>query len=161
MTTLHCVWEHNGGDTLLYAADAEFFGVYARGTSREEALQKISRDAAAYCRWRDVPVPGGFTVEVVQEQESTLQICDADSDVLFDTERPPLTFAEYAALRDRTLRLRGTFLHSIAPSRMRSGVCCRRAKRSMVRAAHSGGNVCAHEKRQCLLFRGNRCGGRK
>ena len=72
MTTLHCVWEHNGGDTLLYAADAEFFGVYARGTSREEALQKISRDAAAYCRWRDVPVPGGFTVEVVQEQESTL-----------------------------------------------------------------------------------------
>ena len=110
MTTLHCVWEHNGGDTLLYAADAEFFGVYARGTSREEALQKISRDAAAYCRWRDVPVPGGFTVEVVQEQESTLQICDADSDVLFDTERPPLTFAEYAALRDRTLRSARDFL---------------------------------------------------
>ena len=110
MTRLHCVWAHNGGDTLLYAADAEFFGVYARGTSREEALQKISRDAAAYCRWRDVPVPGGFTVEVVQEQESTLQICDADSDVLFDTERPPLTFAEYAALRDRTLRSARDFL---------------------------------------------------
>ena len=57
-----------------------------------------------------MPVPGGFTVEVVQEQESTLQICDADSDVLFDTERPPLTFAEYAALRDRTLRSARDFL---------------------------------------------------
>ena len=46
----------------------------------------------------------------MQEQESTLQICDADSDVLFDTERPPLTFAEYAALRDRTLRSARDFL---------------------------------------------------
>ena len=160
MTTLHCVWEHNGGDTLLYAADAEFFGVYARGTSREEALQKISRDAAAYCRWRDVPVPGGFTVEVVQEQESTLQICDADSDVLFDTERPPLTFAEYAALRDRTLRSARDFL---ALYRAVPDAECAAGAQNVLwsSAAHSGGNVCAHEKRQCLLFRGNRCGGRK
>ena len=110
MTTLRCVWEHNGGDTLLYAADADFFGVYARGTSREEAAQKILRDAAAYCRWRGGTVPGEFAVEVVQEQESALQICDADSDVLFETERLPLTFAEYAALRDRTLRSARDFL---------------------------------------------------
>lgn len=158
-----CLGTQRRRTTLLYAADAEFFGVYARGTEPgRRHCKRFLRDAAAYCRWRDVPVPGGFTVEVVQEQESTLQICVADSDVLFDTERPPLTFAEYAALRDRTLRSARDFLALYrSPSRMRSGVCCRRAKRSMVRAAHSGGNVCAHEKRQCLLFRGNRCGGRK
>ena len=110
MTKLHCVWEHNGNDTLLYAADADFYGVYARGKSRDEAAGKIAADAAAYCRWLDAVVPDGFAVEIVQEQESTLQICDADSDVLFDAERPPLTAAEYETLRDRALRSARDFL---------------------------------------------------
>ena len=67
MTKLHCVWEHNGSDTLLYAADAGFFGVYARGKNRDEAVGKIAADAAAYRRWLGAAVPDGFAVEIVQE----------------------------------------------------------------------------------------------
>ena len=38
---IRCVWEHNGGDTLLYAADLP--GAYARGDSKEAALEKMRR----------------------------------------------------------------------------------------------------------------------
>ena len=34
-----CIWEHNGGDSIIYARD--FIGAYARGASKEEALMKI------------------------------------------------------------------------------------------------------------------------
>ena len=39
------VWEHNGNDTLLFAAD--FPGAYARGASRDEALAKLPDELRA------------------------------------------------------------------------------------------------------------------
>ena len=37
--TVRCVWEHNGGDSILYAEN--FVGAFTRGPSREEAVLKI------------------------------------------------------------------------------------------------------------------------
>ena len=42
---IHCVWEHNGGDTLLYAAD--YPGAFARGASLDAALEKLPEDVRA------------------------------------------------------------------------------------------------------------------
>lgn len=78
------VWEHNGNDTLLFAAD--FPGAYARGASRDEALAKLPDELRAFLRWTNAPVPAFDGAELVQEQESALQISDADSDVLFASE---------------------------------------------------------------------------
>ena len=36
---IHCVWEHNGNDTLLYATN--FVGAYTRGESLEIAKAKM------------------------------------------------------------------------------------------------------------------------
>ncbi|MBP3464713.1 MAG: hypothetical protein J6J90_01040, partial [Angelakisella sp.] len=44
---IRCVWEHNGGDTLLYAADLP--GAYARGDSKEAALEKMRRGSPPFC----------------------------------------------------------------------------------------------------------------
>ena len=49
---IRCVWEHNGGDTLLYAADLP--GAYARGDSKEAALEKMRREASSFLRWAAV-----------------------------------------------------------------------------------------------------------
>ena len=46
---IRCVWEHNGGDTLLYAADLP--GAYARGDSKETALEKMRREIPSFLRW--------------------------------------------------------------------------------------------------------------
>lgn len=90
---IKCVWEHNGEDTLLYAAD--FPGAYTRGRSLAEAMGKMPEEIAAFCRWTGEAVPETFEAEVVQEKNGGLRIRDADSDVLFDTERPPMTREEY------------------------------------------------------------------
>ena len=99
---IRCIWEHNGQDTLLYAAD--YPGAYARGASLAEAMNKIPSEITAYCRWLALSVPHSMESVIIQEQSSTLMIRDADSDILFDTEREPLTTEEYVRLKNIALR---------------------------------------------------------
>lgn len=104
------VLETNGTGYLLYAAN--YPGAYVRGTSAEEAAGKWPGELAAYLRWRDGKTPPGLTVRsrVLQEKRGDLHVEDADSDVLFDAERPPLDRAAYEALRDLCLRSAADFL---------------------------------------------------
>ncbi len=105
---IECIWEHNGGDSLLYAGNLP--GAYARGASRGEAMDKMAAQAAAYLAWKGGPAPRGLRPVIVQEKASGLAVSDADSDVLFDTERAPLTPAEYEPLKELALRSAADFL---------------------------------------------------
>ncbi|MBO5248564.1 MAG: hypothetical protein J6B54_04655 [Clostridia bacterium] len=112
--TVNCVWEHNGNDTLLYAD--RFAGAYARGESLEEAMAKMPREIASFLRWRGEAVPEEISVEITEEKESDLKICDADSDVLFESEKEPLTAEEYEILKALALKSARDFLclyHSV------------------------------------------------
>lgn len=122
---LRCVWEHNGEDTLLWCTDLP--GVYARGRSLREAEKKLPTDALAFLRWSGLGSPGELTPAVVQEKVSALNICDADSDVLFDTERAPLTPEEYGALKALALRSASDFLalYEAVPDRQESALPAR------------------------------------
>ena len=44
--TINCVWEHNGSDTLLYAAD--HIGAYTRGETLDAAARKMPAEICAY-----------------------------------------------------------------------------------------------------------------
>lgn len=99
---IRCVYEHNGDDTILYADN--FIGAYARGASLQMAMDKMSREVASYLNWCNVAQYGELSVEIVQEKQSDLQICDADSDVLFDSEKGALTKAEYDELKKLALK---------------------------------------------------------
>lgn len=99
---VRCVWEHNGDDTLLYAMDEP--GAYARGATLEEAQTKMPAEIRSYLRWCGDEPAQEIILEIVQEKQSNLQICDADSDVIFDTERSPLSEQEYQLLKERVLR---------------------------------------------------------
>lgn len=106
---LRCVWEHNGDDTLLYLADLT--GAFTRGATLSEAACKLEREAAAYCRWLDLPAPEpDAAVHIVQVHTSEADVCDADTDVLFDSERGPLAPEEYARLKALALRSAEDFL---------------------------------------------------
>ncbi len=107
--SVRCAWEHNGKDTLLYAID--YPGAFTRGKSLEEAMAKMPQEIQAYLRWQDVEkanlmgqMQGEFVIEIIQDNPCDLQVCDADSDVLFDTERDPLTREEYEALKALVLK---------------------------------------------------------
>lgn len=106
--TVSCVWEHNGDDTLLYAVD--YVGAYTRGENLAIALSKMSREIKSYQGWSGEDVCEGVEVIIVGEKKSELKICDADSDVIFKSEKAPLTVEEYERLKSVALKSAKDFL---------------------------------------------------
>ena len=96
------IWEHNRYDTLLYSD--ECIGAFTRGANLEEAIEKIPDEINSYLNWRKEPALENITIEIIQEKNSNLQIKDADSDVIFDTETSPLSTEEYLQLKKMVLQ---------------------------------------------------------
>ena len=105
---IKCVWEHNGTDTLLYAVD--YVGAYTRGESLEIAKAKMPGEIVSYLKWLDEDVSDNIEVVIIQEKVSNLAIKDADSDVLFESEKAPLTIDEYEKLKTLALKSANDFL---------------------------------------------------
>ena len=114
---MKCVWEHHGNDTLLYSID--HIGAYTRGESLELASAKMNAEIASYCAWINNNCSLAGEIEIVQEKVSDLNISDADSDVIFDTEIPPLTLEEYEKLKKLVLKSAKDFydLYSSIPNK--------------------------------------------
>jgi len=105
---VNCVWEHNGNDTLLYAID--YIGAYTRGESLEIAKAKMPQELASYLKWSGEDAPDDIEVVIVEEKASELAINDADSDVLFESEKAPLTADEYEKLKEFALKSAKDFI---------------------------------------------------
>lgn len=107
--TVHCVWEHNGNDTLLYAI--ECVGAFTRGENLDIALKKMQQELVSYFKWKEEYVVDRFEVVIIQEKQSELVIKDADSDVLFESEKIPFTMSEYEELKALALKSAQDFLN--------------------------------------------------
>ena len=105
---IDCVWEHNGNDSLLFAQD--FPGAFTRGESLEIAARIMPAEIASYLKWTGQPIPELLEPVIVQQKESELAISDADSDVLFEQEKAPLTLSEYRQLKALALKSAEDFL---------------------------------------------------
>lgn len=121
-----CIWEHNGGDSIIYARD--FIGAYTRGSSKEEALIKIPAEIRSYLSWAGKTAPDCLEAEIVQEKPSELTISDADSDVIFDSERQPLSRAEYTELKALAMKSARDFLtlYNAIPDKSKSALPARK-----------------------------------
>lgn len=106
--TVNCVWEHNSDDTLLYSAD--YIGAFTRGENLAAAMAKMIDEIRAYCTWAGMTAPDETEINIIQEKVSDLAIKDADSDVLFDSEKEPLTMNEYQMLKALALKSAEDFL---------------------------------------------------
>ncbi len=106
--TINCVWEHNGNDTLLYAVD--YIGAYTRGENLEVAKAKMPQEIISYLKWYGKEVTDSIEIVIAQEKDSELNIKDADSDVLFESEKEPLTKDEYKNLKALALKSAKDFL---------------------------------------------------
>lgn len=103
-----CVWEHNGNDTLLYAAN--FPGAYTRGASLQEAMEKMPAEIRSYLNWKGEAIPENLQVTIIQDAACSLNIADADSDVLFFSEKASLPREEYVVLKNLALKSAADFL---------------------------------------------------
>ena len=106
--TVNCIWEHNGNDTLLYAAD--FAGAYTRGETLEAAVRKMQVEITSYLKWCGEKAETNMNIAIIEEKVSALAICDADSDVLFESEKAPLKAEEYRKLKALALKSAQDFL---------------------------------------------------
>ena len=105
---INCVWEHNGNDTLLYAVD--YVGAYTRGESLDIAKAKMPAEISSYLKWCGKNASIIFEIVITGEKVSDLNIKDADSDVLFGSEKEPLTAEEYEKLKALALKSAKDFL---------------------------------------------------
>ena len=106
--TIKTAWEHNGNDTLLYAID--FPGAFSRGESPEIALAKMPEEIRSYAQWCNQKIEDEITVLISEEKVSNLNIKDADSDILFESEKTPLTKDDYETLKALALKSAKDFL---------------------------------------------------
>ena len=104
---IKCVWEHNGNDSLIYSGN--LIGAYTRGVSKEDALKKMESEIISYCAWAGQSVTLPLDIIITQEKVSELNIRDADSDVIFDSERTGLTISDYNRLKELALESAADF----------------------------------------------------
>lgn len=123
---VRCVWEHNQNDSILYSN--HYIGAYTRGETLEAALKKMPREIASYLDWSGALAFEDMSMEVVQEKASELQICDADSDVIFEEERNALTIEEYQKYKALALKSAADFLklYEAIPDKRKSALPVRR-----------------------------------
>ena len=105
---IRCVWEHRGDDTILWAMDCP--GAFARGANLPEALKKLPDDLCAWSVWTGGALMDYSGIEIVADVVSGLDVRDADSDVLMESEFEPLSREEYERLRDMALGSAEQFL---------------------------------------------------
>jgi hypothetical protein len=86
----------------LYAVDLP--GAFTRGESLSAAIAKMPAEIESYLAWKGDPVPDLIEIVITEEKESELDIRDADSDAIFDSEKAPLTREEYEMLKSLALR---------------------------------------------------------
>ena len=99
---IKCVWEHNGNDSLIYSGN--LIGAFTRGVSKKDALKKMESEIISYCAWAVQSVTLPLDIIITQEKVSELNIRDADSDVIFDSERTGLTISDYNRLKELALK---------------------------------------------------------
>ena len=72
-------------------------------------MSKMRAEIEAYSLWCGQECGHETDVEIIQEKDSNLQIADADSDILFDSERAPLSREEYEKLKALVLKSASDF----------------------------------------------------
>ncbi len=104
----NCILEYNSDGVLLHIENC--VGAYTRGSTKESALSKVKQEVANYKQWINEALTSDLEIEIIGEKESLLDIKDADSDIIFNSEKAPLTNDEYIKLKNLALNSAKDFL---------------------------------------------------
>ena len=101
---IRAVCEYNDEGCLVYAEN--FPGAFVRGRNYKNAVAKFRDEIESWIDWANGEVETGSQIEIelVLEKKSDLCIKDADSDIIFDSEKEPLSKEEYNKLKILALR---------------------------------------------------------
>lgn len=101
--------EFNNDGHLAYIEN--FAGAYLRGKTFEECTDKLQNELYKYAKWRNISISDeNLEIELIQSKQSDLDIRDADTDIIFESEKQPLTQKEYESLKALALKSAKDFL---------------------------------------------------
>ncbi len=105
---VRAVVEYNAEGALVWAENLP--GAFSRGQSEQAALMKLPEAANRFRLWSEnKPFVLPPRVEVVERHHTALCVREADSEVIFESEKQPLSGEEYERLRSLVLRSAADF----------------------------------------------------
>jgi hypothetical protein len=111
-------FETNGKGYLGFIA--ELPGAFVRGRDKEEALSKVPREASSYLRWSTGAAdPTPYRVKVAEVRRSTVDVDDADSEILIEADKKPLNRHQLAELREVAMRSGASFVGLYSEARLK------------------------------------------
>lgn len=91
---IRAIIEYNEEGYMIFAEN--FPGAFSRGKTRDEALGKLIGEVKQFVLWStEMDCSDDCSIEVIQEEKSNACISDADTTIIFDGEKLPLTLDEY------------------------------------------------------------------
>ncbi len=105
MAHIEVIAEYNERGAMLWA-DA-YPGAYARGETVSRALEKFPKSLSVFAKWAyGAPMPDLAESDfvVTHAYKTELAVEDADSDVLFPSERLPMDMTEYTQKKQLCIR---------------------------------------------------------
>lgn len=105
MAHIEVIAEYSEHGAMLWA-DA-YPGAFSRGETVSQALEKFPKALSEYARWaHGAPMPDLAESDFVitHAYQTNLRVDDADSDVLFPSERLPMDMTEYTQKKQLCIR---------------------------------------------------------
>lgn len=151
---LHITDEYNEHGHLLHIEDV--IGAYTRAKTQEEALNKLEGELISYDRWAGTDTADRYSIKnlKIETLKSNLHIEDADSDMIFESEKAPLSLDDFKALTELALKSARDFkeLYDSIPVKDKASRAPRKTFYGYVPI--TANDMYAHtKKRQQLLFR--------
>lgn len=106
---INLIDEYNDNGHLIYIEN--FVGAHLRGKTFGECIEKLKNEINSYSKWLNIDIfDEPIEIKTVQSKFSGLKISDADSDIIFNSEKKPLSQSEYENLKSLALKSAKDFL---------------------------------------------------
>jgi predicted RNase H-like HicB family nuclease len=76
----------------------ELPGAFVRGKTENEAIAKVDLEVEIYLKWLCIKQNSHYKIQVVQKHQSTLQVEDADNEILLDEDKKSIGEKEFRNL---------------------------------------------------------------
>jgi predicted RNase H-like HicB family nuclease len=90
------VFETNGKGYIGFIV--ELPGAFVRGKTEKEAIAKVDREVNIYLKWLCIKQNPLYKIQVVQKHQSTLEVEDADNEILLEADKKAMDEKEFRNL---------------------------------------------------------------
>lgn len=88
----------------------ELPGAFMRGVTEQEAVTKVGKEVSSYLKWSGCEQKHDYKIQIVQRHRSSLEVEDADNEILLEADKETVSEQEFKNLYDLVWYSGETFL---------------------------------------------------